>query len=231
MIAKETADAELRGKQAELSERVALQEKLIQQSQALSDALTAAEEANKAKTVFLSNMSHEIRTPMNAIIGLDNIALNDPEATPKIKDYLTKIDGSAHHLLDLINDILDMSRIESGRMVLKNEEFPFSKLIENINTIFSGQCQEKGLDYQCHINSEINDYYIGDNTKLRQVLINILGNAVKFTPAGGRVELQVERTAHYVGHSTLLFTEPTLVSQPVIYGFDANMLRIPLPIK
>ncbi|MBR6056577.1 MAG: response regulator [Victivallales bacterium] len=206
LLEKETSEAELRGKQAELGERIALQEKLVQQSQALSDALTAAEEANKAKTAFLSNMSHEIRTPMNAIIGLDNIALNDPGTPPKIKGYLSKIGDSAHHLLDLINDILDMSRIESGRLILKNEEFPFAKLIENINTIFSGQCQEKGLDYQCHVNGHIDDYYIGDNMKLRQVLINILGNAVKFTPQGGKVELKVERTAVLDDKSTLRFT-------------------------
>ena len=205
-LEKKTSEAELRGKQAELGERIILQHKLIQQSQALSDALTAAEDASKAKTVFLSNMSHEIRTPMNAIIGLDNIALNDPEATPKIKEYLTKIRGSAHHLLDLINDILDMSRIESGRMTLKNEEFSFSKLIENINTIFSGQCQEKGLDYQCHINGHLDDYYIGDNMKLRQVLINILGNSVKFTPSGGKVDVVVERTACLNDKTTLRFT-------------------------
>ena len=205
LLAKETSEAELRGKQAELGERIILQEKLIQQSHALSDALTAAEEANKAKTIFLSNMSHEIRTPMNAIIGLDNIALHDPEATPKIKDYLTKIRDSAHHLLDLINDILDMSRIESGRMTLKNEEFSFSDLIKSINTLFSGQCQEKGVDYQCHINGHIDDYYIGDNMKLRQVLINILGNAVKFTPKGGKVDLNVERIASLDDKSTIRF--------------------------
>ena len=205
ILAKETSEAELRGKQAELGERIVLQEKLIQQSHALSDALTAAEEANKAKTIFLSNMSHEIRTPMNAIIGLDNIALHDPEATPKIKDYLSKIRDSAHHLLDLINDILDMSRIESGRMTLKNEEFSFSDLIKSINTLFSGQCQEKGVDYQCHINGHIDDYYIGDNMKLRQVLINILGNAVKFTPSGGKVDVEVERIACLDDKSTLRF--------------------------
>ena len=206
LVAKESSEAELRGKQAELGQRIALQEKLEQQSHALSDALAAAKEANKAKTVFLSNMSHEIRTPMNAIIGLDNIAMNDPETTPKIKDYLTKIGDSAHHLLDLINDILDMSRIESGRMTLKNEEFAFSKLIENINTIFSGQCQEKGLDYQCHVNGQIDDYYIGDNMKLRQVLINILGNSVKFTPSGGKVDVVVEKIASLNDKSTLRFT-------------------------
>ena len=177
----------------------------IAQNEALSNALAAAEQANKAKTAFLSNMSHEIRTPMNAIIGLDNIAINDPDISPKTRDYLTKIGSSAEHLLNLINDILDMSRIESGRLVFKNEEFSFSKLIEYVNTMFSGQCSDKGLDYQCHINGHIDDYYIGDNMKLRQVLINIIGNAVKFTPAGGKVELDVERTAQYDGKSTLQF--------------------------
>ena len=176
------------------------------QRQALSDALAAAEDASKAKTVFLSNMSHEIRTPMNAIIGLDSIALNDPDISDTTRNYLEKIGASAEHLLQLINDILDMSRIESGRLTMKNEEFSFPKLLEAINTMFSSQCQDKGLEYQCRINSEVDDYYIGDNVKLRQVLINILGNAVKFTPEGGKVELAVERKAKYDGKSTLSFT-------------------------
>ena len=176
------------------------------QRQALSDALSAAQEASKAKTAFLSNMSHEIRTPMNAIIGLDSIALNDPEISDKTRDHLEKIGVSAEHLLQLINDILDMSRIESGRMMLKKEEFSFPKLLEAINNMFSSQCQDKGLEYQCRMNSEVDDYYIGDNMKLRQVLINILGNAVKFTPKGGSVELTVERKAKYDGKSTLCFT-------------------------
>ena len=180
--------------------------KNLAQQQALSDALAQAEQASKAKTAFLSNMSHEIRTPMNAIIGLDNIALNEPDTPPKTKEYLEKIGSSAEHLLGLINDILDVSRIESGRITLKNEEFSFQKLLEAINTMFSGQCQQKGLEYHCRINGEVDDYYIGDNMKLRQVLINILGNAVKFTPAGGQVELQVERTARYEDLSTLRFT-------------------------
>lgn len=101
-LAKETADAENRIKQQELDERIAMQEKIEQQSHVLSDALTAAEEANKAKTVFLSNMSHEIRTPMNAIIGLDSLALSDPDITPKTREYLEKIGVSAEHLLNLI---------------------------------------------------------------------------------------------------------------------------------
>ena len=174
-------------------------------NQALNDALVVAEEANKAKTAFLSSMSHEIRTPMNAIIGLDNIALNDPDISDTTRDYLLKIGDSAQHLLGLINDILDMSRIESGRMVLKNEEFSFPKLIEQINTMFSGQCSEKGLEYHCQVLGKVDDYYIGDNMKLRQVLINILGNAVKFTPEGGSVSMSVERAAQFDGKTALRF--------------------------
>ncbi len=182
-----------------------MRDQLIQ-SQALSDALTAAKEASKAKTAFLSNMSHEIRTPMNAIIGLDSIALNDPDISAQTREYLEKIGVSANHLLALINDILDMSRIESGRLTLKNEQFSFSKLLEQINTMFSSQAADKGLQYNCHINGQIDDYYIGDNMKLKQVLINILGNAVKFTPKGGSVDLTVERTAQFDNRSTLRFT-------------------------
>ena len=178
----------------------------IAQNEALEYALAAAEQASKAKTAFLSNMSHEIRTPMNAIIGLDHIALNDPGISTKTRDYLTKIGYSAEHLLQLINDILDMSRIESGRMLLKNEEFSFSELIEYINTVFSGQCADNELDYQCRIIGHVDDRYIGDNMKLRQVLINILGNAVKFTPEGGSISLTVEGSAQFGGNTTLCFT-------------------------
>ncbi len=206
VLERETAEAEVRGKQEELDQRIALQKQLEQQSEILKEALTEAEQANKAKTAFLSNMSHEIRTPMNAIIGLDNIALNDKETPEKTKVYLRKIEASAEHLLSLINDILDMSRIESGRLTLKNEEFSFSKLIEAINTMFATQCQDKGLEYQCHINGHVNDYYIGDNMKLRQILINILGNAVKFTPEGGSVDFSVKEMAKYDNKSTLQFT-------------------------
>ena len=197
-IENEASETEIRVKKQELEERQALNE-------ALSEALTQAEQASKAKTAFLSNMSHEIRTPMNAIIGLDRIALNDPETPEKTRGYLEKIGASANHLLSLINDILDMSRIESGRMTLKNEEFSFPKLLEDINTMFSSQCQDKGLDYHCRILSPVDDCYIGDSMKLRQVLINIFGNAVKFTPKGGQVELAITRTAQFNEKTTLQF--------------------------
>ena len=178
----------------------------MMQQQALSDALNAAEEANKAKTAFLSNMSHEIRTPMNAIIGLNSLALRNETLPEETKQYLEKIGGSARHLLGLINDILDMSRIESGRMVLRQEEFSFRTMLEQINTMVMAQCSEKGLRYECSVIGGVSDYYIGDDMKLKQILINILSNAVKFTDAPGSIRFTVERTAVFQEQSTLKFT-------------------------
>ena len=165
-----------------------------------------AEESSRAKTSFLSNMSHEIRTPMNAIIGLDNIALRDPDLPPRTREQLEKIGSSAKHLLGLINDILDMSRIESGRMVLKNEEFSFREFLDQINIMINGQCLDKGLRYECQIVGNVSDYYYGDDMKLKQVLINILGNSVKFTEAPGSVTLTVEQMAEFEGMCTLRFS-------------------------
>ena len=176
------------------------------QRRMLQEALDKAEHANRAKTSFLSNMSHEIRTPMNAIIGLDSIALNDPELTPHIREQLEKIGASARHLLGIINDILDMSRIESGRMELKDEEFSFREFLDQTNVMVSGQCADKGLQYERRIIGKTEDYYIGDEMKLKQVLINILGNAVKFTKAPGSVTLTVEQTAGFENYRSLRFT-------------------------
>ena len=178
---------------------------LAESREALKDALASAEHANRVKTAFLSNMSHEIRTPMNAIIGLNNIAMNDPTASDKVKEYLEKTGASAQHLLGIINDILDMSRIESGRMTIKKEEFSFSKALEQVNTIISGQCRDKGLTFDCHIKGHVDDYYIGDVMKLKQVLINILGNAVKFTPEGGTVRFIIEEGPRFDKKATLKF--------------------------
>lgn len=189
----------------DITEQKKMMQELAEQRESLSIALEDANQANKAKTAFLSSMSHEIRTPMNAIIGLDRIALNDPDISETTQDYLEKIGVSAQHLLSIINDILDMSRIESGRMSVKNEEFSFAKMLAQINTIMSGQCRDKGIEYECRVKGAVDDYYIGDDMKLRQVMINILGNAVKFTPAGGTVTFVVESTARFNGKSTLRF--------------------------
>ena len=174
-------------------------------NETLAEALAMAEEANKAKTAFLSNMSHEIRTPMNAIIGLDTLALRNNTLDPETREYLEKIGSSARHMLSLINDILDMSRIESGRLVLRREEFSFSAMLEQINTMVMSQCADKGLTYECRILSRVDDYYIGDDMKLKEVLINILSNAIKFTDAPGSVTMTVERTGQFENQSTLCF--------------------------
>ena len=175
------------------------------QQQVLSDALAAAEQANRAKTAFLSNMSHEIRTPMNAIIGLNSLALRNRDIPQETREYLEKIGESARHLLGLINDILDMSRIESGRIVLRQEPFSLRAVIEQINTMVSAQCSEKGLNYECTLISGVSDCYIGDDMKLKQVLINILSNAIKFTDPPGSVTMSVERTASYEDRTTMKF--------------------------
>ena len=173
---------------------------------ALGEALDAAEKASRAKTAFLSNMSHEIRTPMNAIIGLNSIALNDAGISQATREHLQKIGASAQHLLGIINDILDISRIESGSLSLKNAEFSFAQELEQVNVIVTAQCRDKNIRYNCEVKDGIADYYVGDNMKLRQVLINILGNAVKFTPEGGSISLAVEALASDGNKCPLRFT-------------------------
>ncbi|MBP3723108.1 MAG: response regulator, partial [Selenomonadaceae bacterium] len=177
----------------------------MDKNDALNNALEAAKSANIAKTMFLSNMSHEIRTPMNAIIGLNAMALADKDLPEKVRDELVKVDSSAKHLLSLINDILDVSRIESGKVTIKNEEFALSEVLSQVGVIIGGQCKDKGLSYNLETNIR-NASYIGDAMKIRQILINILGNSVKFTPEGGKVTLKVEETAAYEDNANLTFT-------------------------
>ena len=174
-------------------------------NKALVEALNAAEEANRAKTAFLSGMSHELRTPMNAIIGLDAIALKNENLDSETRDYLEKIGDSSKHLLEIINDILDMSRIESGRMLMHKEKFSFYTMLEQINTMVQSQCSEKGLHYECHIVSMVNGTYFGDDMKLKEMLLNILSNAIKFTQAPGDVILTIEKVAEYEDRTTLRF--------------------------
>jgi len=161
-----------------------IQKEQAEHEAALSSALTAARQASSAKTNFLSRMSHEIRTPLNAIIGMDTIAAQNINSPERISDCISKIGISARFLLSLINDILDMSRIESGRMLLRNDRFRFGEFISGVNAMMFSQARDRGLDYECTVSSEIAETYIGDAMKLQQVLVNILGNAIKFTSRG-----------------------------------------------
>ncbi len=177
-----------------------------ERSEILADALKEAKHANIAKTTFLSNMSHEIRTPMNAIIGLDSIALKDDSLSEQTRAYLVKIGESAEHLLSIINDILDISRIESGKISLHKEEFSMDDILEQISAIVQPQCGDKGLGYKSVIGEDVHGRYFGDDTKLKQVIINILGNAVKFTDAPGTITFTVQKTAAFNNQSMFRFS-------------------------
>ena len=172
----------------------------------LVEAADTAMKADRAKSQFLAQMSHEIRTPMNAIIGLDNIALHDPNLSPHIREELEKIGASARHLLSLINDILDMSRIESGRMALKEAEFSFRDFLDQIRVIINGQCEDKGLRFESGVIGQMDGFFVGDDLKLKQVIINILGNSVKFTDAPGTVTFTAEQPESSEDARVLRFT-------------------------
>lgn len=162
-------------------------------NQALSEAVHAAETANKAKSTFLSNMSHDIRTPMNAIIGFATLAVSNIDDKKRVRDYLGKILSSSNHLLSLINDILDMSRIESGKLHLEETEVSLSDVLHDLKTIISGQIHAKQLELYMDAMDVTNEDVYCDKTRLNQVLLNLLSNAVKFTPAGGTVSVRIRQ--------------------------------------
>ena len=164
-------------------------------NQALSEAVAAAEAASRAKSTFLSNMSHDIRTPMNAIIGFTTLAVSNIDNQERVKDYLTKTLSSSRHLLALINDILDMSRIESGKLHLEETEVNLAEMLHDIKTIVSGQIHAKQLElYMDALDVADEDVYC-DRTRLGQILLNLLSNAIKFTPAGGTVSVRIRQLA------------------------------------
>ena len=164
----------------------------------LQVAVEKAESANRAKSTFLSNMSHDIRTPMNAIIGFTTLALSNIDDTDRVKDYLAKTLASSNHLLSLINDVLDMSRIESGKIHLEEVEVNLSDVLHDLKTIVSGQIYAKQLElYMDAMDVTDEDVYC-DKTRLNQILLNLLSNAIKFTPAGGTVSVRVRQLAGQV---------------------------------
>ena len=179
----------------------------MEQRKLLEYALAQAQHANAAKTTFLSNMSHDIRTPMNAIMGFSTIAANHLHNTERVKDCLDKIMSSSAHLLGLINDILDMSRIESGKVQLQEKECNLSELLHTMVNIIQPQARAKQLDFSVDSFDVTHEDIYADPLKLNQILINILGNAVKFTPTGGTVTFRIrQKPCAATGYATYEFT-------------------------
>ena len=181
--------------------------KQMEQTQALKEALMQAQHASHAKSTFLSNMSHDIRTPMNAIIGFSMIALNHIESRAQVKDCLQKVLSSSNHLLSLINDILDMSRIESGKVQIKEQECNISEQMHNLVNIIQPQVKAKQLDLFIDIFDIVNEDIIADSLKMNQIFLNLMSNAVKYTPAGGAIRLQIsQKTVFRRGYGDYVFT-------------------------
>ncbi|MCM1528798.1 MAG: response regulator [Alistipes sp.] len=178
-----------------------------EQTQALQEALMQAQHANKAKSTFLSNMSHDIRTPMNAIIGFATLAAGHIDNKAQVQDCLQKVLSSSNHLLSLINDILDMSRIESGKVQIKEQECNISELTHNLVNIIQPQVKAKQLDMFIDTYDVANEDVIADPLKLSQVFVNLLSNAVKYTPAGGAISFRIQQqTTFHHGYGDYVFT-------------------------
>lgn len=157
----------------------------------LQDALAAAQHANRAKTTFLNNMSHDIRTPMNAIIGFTSLAAAHIDNKEQVKDYLTKIATSSNHLLSLINDVLDMSRIESGKVKIEEKESSLPEILHDLKTIVQADIMSKQLDFYIDTVDVVNEHVLCDKLRLNQILLNLLSNAMKFTKPGGMVSVRI----------------------------------------
>ncbi|WP_294466018.1 response regulator [uncultured Anaerofustis sp.] len=184
-----------------------MQVKLEKQSVELKKALNEAENANKAKSEFLSSMSHDIRTPMNAIMGMTEIAQMNILNTDKVNDCLKKISVSGQHLLGLINDVLDMSKIESGKMILRNDSVSLPEVLENIVSILQPMVKSRKQSFSIRIHNLVHEDFYFDALRLRQCFINILSNATKFTPEKGSITVDVEEEySDDMDYSKLTFT-------------------------
>lgn len=175
-----------------IEERLEAVKQLEDSQTELRRALFRAEEASNAKTTFLSNMSHDIRTPMNAIVGFTELALNHLDDEKEVKECLTTIKSSGQHLLSLINDVLDMSRIESGKVVLEKSPISITEVVQNIGNMTSANADEKNQKFEIHCDNIEHDFVNGDRLRINQILINCIGNAIKYTQENGEISVSVE---------------------------------------
>lgn len=177
----------------------------ILQNEELESKLRATEESNRAKSGFLSTVSHEMRTPMNVILGLDELALKDPDIKPETRQSLEKIAQNGKQLLGLINSVLSMNDIDAGNMEIRNEEFSLHEALDQVNTIVRTLCSKKGLTYEFNIHEDADGMYNGDEMQIKQSLLKVLDNAVKFTDSPGTVSLEVGSAAEVGTMKTLTF--------------------------
>ena len=194
-LAEQKAEYEKRNNEIQTQAMKEMEEsnkKLKKAKDITTEALQTAENANKAKTDFLSNMSHDIRTPMNAIIGMTSLIRHDAGNKAKVIEYADKIDISSQHLLGIINDILDMSKIEAGKTVFKYTDFSMPDLIEELNTIFQPQIAERNQTLMVIKENIRHEWVNGDQVHLMQIFSNLLSNAVKYTQEGGKIQFLVE---------------------------------------
>lgn len=195
--------------------------------QELQEALVAAQKANNVKSDFLSCMSHEIRTPLNVIVGMTTIAGVHLDDHKRVEDCLTKITFSSHHLLSIINDVLDMSKIEEGKLAVNLEPFQLQELLESLVAAVYAQTVEQGLQFECNVKGITAKTYIGDYMRVNQILLNLLSNAIKFTPQGGVIQLDVIPMPIQNGKTDLVFK----VSDTGIGMTDEFLKRIFLPFE
>lgn len=175
----------------DITEQRELQKKLEQQSKQLKEALDSAEKANQAKSDFLARMSHDIRTPMNAIIGMTAIAKAHINEQERVLDCMEKIDGSSKLLLSLINEVLDMSKIESGRLILSEDDFNIGELLQDLVIMMQPEIKNKQQTLDIHVKDLKHEFVTGDTQRIKQVLMNILSNAVKYTPEKGQITIDI----------------------------------------
>lgn len=176
------------------------------ESEYLEAKLMAAEEGARAKNEFLSGVSHEMRTPLNVIIGLSTLSLHDPALSDETRERIEKTDRSAESMLGLVNNILDLNSIETGEFMLKNDQFVLEESIAHIDAIIRAKCLEKGLEYRCELGKGLSGGFIGDDMRIRQILLNLLENAVKFTTAPGTVFFSASRAEAPDGGNEVVFT-------------------------